>query len=125
MGRISKFLCPSCNKSWQTTLGHGIDHAVLENILDIFPPEIQKSILSDIEGGQIPAFEFNYRPAVCTRCRKVLSVPVIYLHRTKKTYSSVCPDCGNDVTIQSEDEKLICPHCQNSALSVEDIGIWD
>ncbi len=125
MGRIRKYTCLSCNTSWQITLGHGIGHAVLKSVLDLFPPEMRLSILSDTEGEQIPSFEFNYRPAVCPQCRKVVSVPVIYLHRSGNTYSSACPDCGCHVSAETEETELICPCCKSSVLSAEDAGAWD
>lgn len=125
MGRIHEFKCPSCEMSWQVFLGHGIGHAVLERVLDVFPADVQQKILKDTEGEQFPYFEFNYRPAVCRQCGKVVSVPVICLHQSGNTYASPCPECGASLTIQPEDEDLICPHCGKSTLSAEEVGIWD
>ena len=59
MGRINRFVCPSCNASWQIALGHGIGHAVLEDVLELFPAEIRRNILCDTAGKQISSFEFN------------------------------------------------------------------
>lgn len=125
MGRISKYICPSCNASWQIALGHGIGHAVLDSVLDLFPAKVRQNILSDTEGEPFPSFEFNYRPAICPQCQKVIPVPVIYLHQSGNTYSADCPDCNHHVTVRPKEAKLICPRCQESALSAEDIGTWD
>lgn len=125
MGRISKFACPSCDMAWEVQLGHGMGQATLESVLDEFPANIRQKILEDTGDEQIPSFEFNYCPAVCRQCGKVVAVPVIYLHRTGHTYSAVCMDCGDAVTISSEDTELICPHCEKSKLAVDEVGRWD
>ncbi|MEY8377447.1 Trm112 family protein [Lachnospiraceae bacterium 56-18] len=125
MGRINRFVCPSCNASWQIALGHGIGHAVLEDVLELFPAEIRRNILCDTAGEQISSFEFNYRPAICQQCKKMVPVPVIYFPMSGKTYSSSCPDCNGSLTLQPEKAELICPRCGNSALSSEEIGLWD
>ena len=125
MGRISGFVCPSCHKSWEVWLGHGMAHAALESVLDEFPPDIRQKILSDMEGEQYPAFEFNYFPAVCWQCRKVIAVPGIYLDQTGQSYTAACPDCGSAIAVQAEDTEILCPHCGKSTLSAEDIGRWD
>ena len=125
MGRISEFVCPSCNMSWEARLGHGMGHAALGSVLEVFPPDIQQKILADTEGEQYPAFEFNYCPAVCWQCQKVVAVPVIYLHQAGQTYTAACPDCGNSIAVQTEDGEILCPHCGKENLTVEEIGRWD
>lgn len=125
MGRISEFVCPSCHMSWEVQLGHGMWHAALENVLDEFPPDIRQKILADTGEEENPVFEFNYCPAVCWQCRKVVAVPVIYLHRTGQTYAAACPDCGNAIAVQSEDAEILCPQCGKDPLLAEDIGRWD
>lgn len=125
MGRISKFTCPVCNRSWQLRLGHGIGHAVLESVLGVFPMDIQQKILADTQGEQIPSFEFNYRPAICGRCEKVVSIPSIYLQQRGDVYSAKCPDCEGDVTIVEENSEIACPHCKKGALLAEETGSWD
>ena len=47
MGRINRFLCPSCRMTWQIQLGHGFRHALLENVLEAFPEDIREKILAD------------------------------------------------------------------------------
>lgn len=125
MGRISEFVCPSCNMSWEVQLGHGMGHADLESVLDEFPLDIQQKILADTEGEPYQAFEFNYCPAVCGQCQKVVAVPVIYLHQNGQTYMTACPDCGSSIALQTENTENICPYCGKSTLSAEEIGRWD
>lgn len=125
MGRISIFVCPSCDMSWEVRLGHGMGHAALESVLDEFPSDIRQNILADTGGEQYPAFEFNYCPAVCQQCQRVVPVPVIYLHQTGQTYTAACPDCGNSIAVQEEDAEILCPHCGKGILEVEEIGRWD
>ena len=125
MGIIQKFECPSCGTSWEVFLGHGMGHALIEDVLNVFPADIQEKILADTREEQFPSFEFNYRPAVCWQCRKVVSVPVTYLHQSGHTYSPDCPDCGASVMIPPEGKELICPQCGKSALSAEETGRWD
>lgn len=125
MGRISRFVCPSCDRSWEVRLGHGMEHALLENVLDEFPPDIRQKILTDTKGEQDPSFEFNYCPAVCWRCQKIAAVPLIYLHKAGRTYTAACPDCGNPVTVLAEDREPLCPCCGKGMLSAEETGRWD
>lgn len=125
MGRISVFVCPSCDRSWEVQLGHGMGHAAFESVLDEFPPDIRQDILADTGGEQYPAFEFNYCPALCRQCQSVVPVPVIYLHQTGQTYTGACPDCGSSIAVQEEDARVLCPHCQKGILAVEEIGRWD
>lgn len=125
MGRINKYTCPSCNISWQVRLGHGMGHAVLESVLDEFPADIRQKILTDTEGEQIPVFEFNYRPAACRRCKKLVSVPTIYLRQRGYTYSAACSECGSDVSIIDEGTEIACPYCEKGVLLVQETGNWD
>ena len=125
MGRSREFACPSCSASWQLFLGHGMGHATLENVLDEFPADIQQKILADTKDEKIPSFEFNFCPAVCRQCKKVIAVPVIYLHHSEQTYFAPCPDCGSTVDIFKEDEDTRCPFCGEGLLSLSDIGSWD
>ena len=125
MDRVNRFICPSCKMTWQIQLGHGFCHARLENVLDAFPADIQEKILADTKGEAFPSFEFQYKAAVCPKCRQVLSVPVIHLHQSGNTYAPACPDCGISVQIKEEEETLICPVCGESPLFSEDAGRWD
>lgn len=125
MGRISEFTCPSCNVSWKVRLGHGIGHAALENVLDIFPADIQRKILADTEEEQIPLFEFNYRAAVCEQCKKIVSVPSIYLHQKGYVYTGACTECGNAVIALNEGAEMVCPRCKTTVLSEKETGNWD
>ncbi len=125
MGRISKFICPSCRTSWQVSLGHGMEHAVLENVLNAFPADIQQKILSNVKEEQIPSFDFGYQTAICRDCRDVISIPVIYLHQSGKTYFTDCPECKSPAVVYPENEELVCPRCGKGVLLSEEIGRWD
>ncbi len=125
MGRITEFTCSSCGMSCQLFLGHGMGHGTLENVLQEFSADVQQKILADTEEEKIPSFEFSYRPAVCRQCRKVLSVPVIHLHRTRRTYFEPCPVCGKFVSILQDSEEVICPCCGEGILEKKDTGNWD
>ena len=46
MGRIREFSCQSCGEVWQLQLGHGMNHAALENVLEVFSEDIQKCLES-------------------------------------------------------------------------------
>lgn len=124
MGRIREFSCHSCGEVWQLQLGHGMNHAALENVLEVFSEDIQKRILEDTQEEQIPSFEFNYCPAVCGQCRRIVEIPSIYLHHSGRTYLGVCPSCNNQVEEVLEG-KGSCPHCGSNCLLESDIGRWD
>ena len=125
MGRINRFLCPSCRMTWQIQLGHGFRHALLENVLEAFPEDIREKILADTKGESFPSFEFQYQAAACAKCRQVLSVPVIHLHKSGSTDAPACPDCGSPVRIKQEEESLTCPRCGESPLTAQEMGRWD
>lgn len=125
MGRIREFSCPSCGMSCLLFLGHGMRHGTLENVLQEFSAGVQKKILADTKEEKIPSFEFNYRPAVCRQCKKILAVPGVYLHRTGQTYFGTCPECGGMVSVLQTDEKAMCPCCGGAVLEVNDNGNWD
>lgn len=125
MGTIREFKCPSCYGTWRLRLGHGVMHGTLEHVLKAFPSDIQLKIFEDTKGDPAPLFNFNYRAAVCSECQDVVAVPVIYLHKTKHSYSSGCPECGSTSLIQKEDPQFICPQCKISHLLAQNIGNWD
>lgn len=124
MGRVREYTCSSCNKVWRVHTGHGMEHAILKNVLDAFPTDIQQKIILDTKEEQFPYFEFNYRPAVCQECQNIIAIPVIHLHQSGHTYSSTCHDCHKAVVIQEEEAKLSCPFCKE-IMSLREIGTWD
>ncbi len=125
MGRINEFTCSSCNTTWQVRLGHGLGHAMLESVLEEFSEENQQKILEDTEGEEFPSFEFQFRTAICQRCKNVVAVPVITLLQSGQTYFNGCPDCGNSVIIPEQGSEMSCPNCGKAALTEEEIGRWD
>lgn len=125
MGTVKEFKCPTCYGTWRLRVGHGMMHGSLKHVLETFPADIQQKILADIKGEQAPFFNFNYRAAECPQCQAIVAVPVIYLHETKQTYSSGCPECGNMPSMLPEDSAVICPHCKKGQLFIQNIGDWD
>ena len=125
MGKTLELTCPSCNEEWQLRTGHGLAHATLENVLGAFPKEVQEKILSDTASERFPAFDFQYRPAICATCRKPVAAAEITLHATGATYMAPCPDCGATVSFFEEGADSPCPSCGQATLSIQDIGFWD
>lgn len=125
MGTIRDFECPSCYGTWRIRVGHGMMHGSLNHVLKAFPPDIQKKILTDIDGEPDPFFNFNYQAAACLQCGEIIAVPVLYLHKTECSYVSGCPECGSLELMPEEDSNFQCPRCNNKQLSVQVIGSWD
>lgn len=125
MGVMREFQCPSCHETWRVRIGHGMMHGDFDRVLKEFPDDIQKRIKTSLDGEKTPFFRFNYCVAVCLECKRIIVVPVIYLHKTKQTFSPGCPACGSQVTVLEKDSVAICPHCNKEELLAQDIGTWD
>ncbi len=125
MGIIRQLKCTSCGREWQLRLGHGMRHGILGRVMEVFPEDIQRSIAAEVDAGQLPLFRFDYRAAVCGRCRNVAAVPVLELIEKKKAFVGECPDCRGSAELLEEDLPVICPGCKNGQLEMQDIGHWD
>ena len=125
MGVIRQLKCPSCHKEWQLCLGHGMRHGVLGRAMEAFSEDLQKKIVEEAQGGQLPLFHFNYKAAVCGRCRRVVAVPVLRLIETGQVFVGECPDCGGVVRVPEEGSPIICPSCGSGELDELDTGHWD
>lgn len=83
---------------------------------------VRNQILTDTEEEQIPLFEFNYRAAVCEQCKKIVSVPSIYLHQKDYVYTGTCAECENAVVALNEGAEIVCPCCKAAVLSEKETG---
>ncbi|MCI9594960.1 MAG: hypothetical protein HFG51_12655 [Lachnospiraceae bacterium] len=125
MGVIQQFSCPSCQKTWKLRTGHGIRHAALGQVMEVFSEDIQRKIVAEVTGGQLPLFYFGYQAAACEHCREMAAVPVLRLIESNQTFVADCPGCGSKVEVLEEDTLVNCPACQKAKLKEQDVGIWD
>lgn len=125
MGVIRQYRCPSCQNEWQLAVGHGMKHGVLGRVMEAFSEDIQKKIIKEVDGGQLPLFHFNYEAAVCRQCRIVTAVPVLKFIESGKFYVGSCPQCGSVLEFPEEDTLIVCPDCEKAELDIRDVGRWD
>lgn len=125
MGVIKEFTCPSCHKTWNLHLEHGLMHGDFKRVLKEFPADVQNEILENACVTPTPLFSFHYRAAICHHCEEVTAVPVMYLHETKQTYKAGCPICGRAVELMEKASEITCPKCKKNSLSSKEIGHWD
>lgn len=125
MGVIQQFTCPSCLKNWKLRTGHGIRHAALGQVMEVFSEDIQRNIVAQVTGGQMPLFYFGYQEAVCEHCRNIVAVPVLRLIESNQTFIAGCPECSGEVKVIKEETPVNCPACQKAKLRVQDVGNWD
>ena len=124
MGVIREFRCPSCEKTWKLSTGHGMRHGMLGRVMEAFPQDIQRKIVEDV-GKSLPLFTFNYEAAVCGQCRELVALPVLQLMDSGHTYRGRCPRCGGEPELLEEDSRVLCPACEKDRLGVQDVGHWD
>lgn len=142
MGRLYKISCEKCKREWECRTGCGLMHGRLALAEEEFPEEIKRAIRAEVSKQSLDLFDFGYRIAVCGRCGNVVSVPVLKLLEREKVFVGLCPECESVVpqeelwTGQPEEsqdgqperqeiESHDCPACQEKALSIQPIGLWD
>lgn len=122
MGQIKEYSCFKCGSRWQTHIGCGMMHGVLNNVLSGFSDEVQNRIVEDTKDEEFPYFDFNYRTASCKQCGNIVAVPVIELLEKGKTYVGACPYCGSEA---ERSETPSCPRCGSGEVQSANIGYWD
>lgn len=125
MGNISQFSCPDCRQAWRVNLGHGMNHAMLNTVLEAFSEQTRQKIVGCVGGRQILYFDFNYRAAVCSRCGNIVEIPVLKLPEIGETFVGECPECDHSAEIIKDGETPMCPHCGAAALEETPLGHWD
>lgn len=126
MGAIIRVSCRSCNALWKDLyVGCGMLHSTLEAVAPLFLPEDGKSIREYAGKTEDPLFDFEYEPAACPDCRRMVSVPVLRLRENGAVYTGVCPDCKKKVNPDGMLQKTICPVCGTPSLQMQNTGFWD
>lgn len=133
MGEIINVRCMACNQEWQCYTGSGLLHGKKENIIAAFSKGRRQQAESMIAASEIPAYDFQYRLAVCGHCQKIVAVPVLRIADCEEVCVGLCPFCEGETTQLCREEqgvlewsrKTSCPICNSSALLTEDGGYWD
>lgn len=133
MGEIINVRCKACKKEWQCFAGNGLLHGKKESILAAYSEEKRQQAERMLEASKIPAYDFQYRLAVCEQCQNVVAVPVLHAAEGGETCVGLCPLCGSEtkyLCAEGQDMevwcgKTACPVCKNKALLAEDGGYWD
>lgn len=142
MGRMYAISCKNCGERWECKTGCGLMHGRFSHAVEAFPEEIRGTIQADMSGCPLVLFDFGYQVTGCRHCGNVVSVPVLKLIEKERVIVGPCPECGeligaeelwtgqsDEMSTDQPDERRIegcdCPACQEKALSVQLIGLWD
>lgn len=97
---------------------------MLENIVPLFPGNLQKKIFGSMSDMEFPIYDFAYRPAYCEYCCRLVSIPV-FTPMEKPAIIGACPICGRSAELLQDVGQAVCPVCGEKALWEEETGIWD
>lgn len=125
MGATVTISCKACGSKWQCQTGCGIMHGDLNQIVALYPENIQKEISKCIGEEAFPWFEFNYQLSYCKKCNSIESVPQLKLGDSHTEFIGKCSKCGQETHLIENVEELECPTCHKKTLSEETTGIWD
>lgn len=133
MGEIINVRCEFCKKEWQCFVGNGLLHGKKENLIVAFTEERQQQAERLLASSKMPAFDFQYRIAVCSHCQNVVAVPVLRDIDSEETCVDLCPLCGKETehlfteeqSMEEWSKNTACPVCKRTALRTEDGGYWD
>lgn len=124
MGTIVKMTCKGCNQAWEGYTGQGIQHGRLENVLKLYPEEVQGHVRELTTGERFPIYDFAMHIGSCMKCKALVSVPVLRL-RERGTFVGLCPECGGEVQADAAEMEQQCPVCGKQDWDLQDIGRWD
>ncbi len=124
MGKIVRVACAACKREWQCMTGCGLSHALLENVVQEFPAQIEKKVMEET-AEDFPVFEFGYCISICGGCGSIVSVPVVKLEESHAEYVGPCPVCQGAVTLIADISEAACPACGEKTLIAEETGRWD
>lgn len=133
MGEIINVRCKSCKREWQCFTGSGLLYGKKEHILAAFSEGERRHVESLFAASAIPAYDFQYRLAVCGHCHNVVAVPTLGMMDSEETYVGLCPLCGKktknfcpaEMEIELWCEDMACPVCKSQGLYTEEGGYWD
>ncbi len=125
MGEIVNIRCDSCHTGWECRTGSGLMHGSLDSVAGIFSPKQQTEIALSAKQDPLSLFTFSFRPARCSRCHGIVSIPVLTLTESDSTFIGPCPACGQKIKPIARLSKSACPVCSNISLKSDTIGRWD
>lgn len=91
MGEIVNIRCDSCHTGWECRTGSGLMHGSLDSVAGIFSPEQQTEIALSAKQDPLSLFTFSFRPARCSRCHGIVSIPVLTLTESDSTFIAFMP----------------------------------
>lgn len=133
MGEIINVRCRACKKEWRCFTGNGLLHGKKESVLAAFLEKERQQAESLLAASAVPAYDFQYRLAVCRHCHNVVAVPVLRTVESDVTCVGSCPLCGEktknlcaeELSAETWSGKTACPVCKSRALLAEEGGHWD
>ncbi|MDE5937729.1 MAG: hypothetical protein K2H37_01435 [Lachnospiraceae bacterium] len=133
MGEVINVRCKACKKEWQCFTGNGLLHGRKETVLAAFSEKDRQQAQRLMEESKIPAYDFQYRLAVCGQCHNVVAVPVLRSADSEETVTGGCPLCGENIkdlceeeqSVEDWSEKTACPVCKCMRMEAEESGQWD
>ena len=133
MGEVINVRCKACKKEWQCFTGNGLLHGRKEAVLAAFSEKDRQQAERLMAESRIPAYDFQYRLAVCGHCHNVVAVPVLRAVDSEDAVTDGCPLCGKNTkdlcaeeqSVEEWGEKTACPVCKCRRLETEEVGQWD
>lgn len=125
MGEIKIISCCNCGKSWECRTGCGILHGSLKEIAKSYEKEMAEEIRALALQQPPVLYDFSFHAAQCMYCRNVVSIPMLSVKQSGKTYTGLCSVCGKNAELQQNTERMVCPACNTSGLEQSEIGRWD
>lgn len=126
MGEIIRYHC-TCGYDVELSVGSGLNARNKNIIQSIFSEEELREFLSLDEVKGLISYELRNELAVCQTCKQLITVPCLHYRIESEEECSMlgkCPQCMNEVSILSEMEDVLCPHCENH-MKMDKVGYWD
>jgi len=130
MGTLYSGLCETCGYGKELHLGGGLRSINLEVNAMALPENEREKLLLMAQRKEIKQFVAENYAAVCSKCHTLVEKTVIDITDIvdlQYTFGEDCKVCGNKLRLYRdiEKDKIKCPKCKGSGISLTPIGHWD
>lgn len=125
MGKIEKISCHHCGQNWECRTGCGISHGSLKEIAKLYEKEMAEEIRALAQQLPPVLYDFSFHAAQCMYCRNIVSIPILSIKQSGKSYMGTCPVCDKNTEFQQNIGQMTCPACNVAGLEQSEIGRWD
>lgn len=130
MGKIYQAECPKCHYKKEFHLGSGLGSLQLQQNLTGLPKKEQDEIVSLEKQEMIESFQMENMLAGCKYCNKLqekMMITIIAKNGMSHRYGAHCDECSRKLTVYKlqDEERVLCPCCQEAVLDFHSVGRWD